>query len=124
MSHARRTHARLREPIVKPRGSAIAQARTDRLMNRGEYLKQYEGCSDKGEGYGESLAVLDGTDEHAHGDGEHRRQDSSQQQSRPPSSGQGGIGLRKHREQLPFLALGQSPEHTSNSATEPARQRL
>ena len=40
--HARRAHAGLGEPVVEPRGSAVAEVGADRLMNRAEHLKQHE----------------------------------------------------------------------------------
>ncbi len=59
-------------------------------MNRTEHLKQHEDRAGKRERAGESIAALHDADEHAHRDGERRRQDT---------------------EELPFLALSQSLEH-------------
>ena len=52
-----------------------------------------------------------GADEHAHRDGEDRRQDPSQQKGRPPSGGEARVRFRQDAEELPFLTLGQSLKH-------------
>ena len=111
MPHARRAHAGLGEPVVEPCRSAVAEVGADRLMNRAEHLKQHEDRAGKRQRTGERMAALHGADEHAHGDPERRRQDSSQQEGRPPGGGEAGVRLRQDAEELPFLALGESLEH-------------
>ena len=90
MPHARRAHAGLGQPVVEPRGGTVAQVRADRLMNRAEHLKQHEDRAGKRQRTGQRIAALHRADQHAHRDREHRRQDPSQQQGRPPGDGEAG----------------------------------
>ncbi len=62
---------------VEPCGGAVTEVGADRLMNRAEHLKQHEDRAGKCEGTGERIAALHGAYEHAHRDGERRRQDPS-----------------------------------------------
>ncbi len=105
--HARRAHAGFGQPVVEPCGGAVAEIGADRLMNRAEHLQQHEDRAGKGERTGKRMAALHGADQHAHRDRERRRQDPSQQQSRPPGGGETQVRLRQDGEELPFLALGQ-----------------
>ena len=123
MSHAGWAHASLGQPIVEPRGRAVAETGTKGLMNRAEHLKEHEDRAGKRERTDERIAVLHGTDQHAHRDGKCRRQDSSEQEGRPPGGGQAGVSLRQDTEELPFLALGQELEHDC-ILPQPARGRL
>ncbi len=111
MAHARRAHAGLGEPVIEPRGSAVAEVGADRLMNRAEHLQQHEDRAGKRERTRERIAALHRADEHTHGDRERCRQDPSQQQGRPPSGGEARVCLRQDGEELPFLALDQSSKH-------------
>src|SRR5206468_8021589 len=52
--HARRAHAGLGEPIVKPCGSAVAEVGAYHLMNGAEHLKQHEDRAGKRERTGRS----------------------------------------------------------------------
>ena len=47
VAHARRTHARLGQPVVEPRRGAIAEVGADRLMDRREDLEQDEHDADE-----------------------------------------------------------------------------
>jgi len=109
--HARRTHTGFGEPVVEPRGRAIAEIRAYRLMNRAEHLKQHEDRAGKRKRAGERIAALHGADEHAHRNRERRRQGPSQQEGYPPSGGEAKIRLWQNAEELPFLALGQRLQH-------------
>ena len=94
MPHARQAHAGLGEPVVEPCGGAVAEIGRDRLMNRAEHLKQHEDRAGKHERAGEEIAALHGIDKHAHRDRDRRRQDPSQQEDRPPRSGDAGVCFR------------------------------
>ena len=111
MSHARRAHTGLGEPVVEPCGHAVSEVGAYGLMNRAKHLKQHEDHTGKCQGNGERMAALHGGDEHAHRYRECRRKNPSQQESRPPSGGQNRVRLRQDREELPLLAICQSLEH-------------
>ena len=97
MSHARRTHAGLGQPVVEPRGGPVAEVGADRLVNRREHLEQDEHGADEGERTGEAVAVLHGADEHAHRDGEHRRQHAAQDEHDPPGDGEQAVAPSAER---------------------------
>ena len=111
--HAGRAHAGLGEPVIEPCGSAIAKVGAERLMNRAEHLQQHEDRAGECERTGQRIAVLHRAHQHAHRDGECRRQYPSKNKDRPPSGRQAGVRLRQDGEELPFLALGQWLEHHS-----------
>ena len=67
---------------------------------------------------------MHGADEHAHRDRKRCGQDPSQQEGRPPGSGEAGVRLRQDAEELPFLALGQSLEHDRILPQNPGAYRL
>jgi len=110
--HAGRAHAGFGEPVVEPGRGAVAKVGANRLMNRAQHLKQHEDGAGEGQRTGEGLATLHGGDEHAHGDGEGRREGASEQEGRPPGGGKAGVRFRQDGEELPFLALGEPLEHT------------
>jgi hypothetical protein len=111
VTHAGRAHAGLGEPVVQPRGGAVAEVGADRLMNRAEDLKQHEDRAGKRERTDERITALHGANEHAHRDRERRRQDAPQQEGHPPGGGEPDGRLRQDGEELPFLALGQTLKH-------------
>ena len=113
MTHPGRAHARLGQPVVEPGRRAIAEVGADRLMDRREHLQQHEDHPGEGERAGEAGAALDGRHEHAHGDGEHRRQHAAQHEDDPPHHGQRTVGLRQRREELPLVAGAQPPERSN-----------
>ncbi len=90
MSHAGRAHAGFGEPVIEPRGGAVAQVGAERLVDGAEHLQQDEDDADKRQRAGERVPALHGADQHAHGDRKRSRQDAAQQQHRPPAGGQAG----------------------------------
>ena len=54
MSHAGRPHARLRQPIVQPRGRPIAEVGAERLVDRRQRLQQHEHHADERQRPGEA----------------------------------------------------------------------
>ncbi len=111
MPNARRAHAGLGEPVVEPGGGAIAQVGAECLMNGAEHLQEHKDRARKGQRPGQRMALLHRAHQHAHGNGEGRRQDAAQQQHRPPASRQTRIRLGQHGEKLPFLARRQRLQH-------------
>ena len=95
-----------------PGGRAVAQIGAQRLMNRTEYLKEDENCTDKGERTREGMAVLHCTDENTHGNGESRRQRAPEQQGKPPREGKAWGCFRQDAEEFPLLAFGQTLPHS------------
>src|SRR5438874_3575539 len=114
MAHARRAHARSREPVVQPRGRAIAEIGADGLMHRAEDLEQDEYGARKRERTREAAAPLNGADEDAHRDAKDRREDASQHERDPPDPRQRTIGPRQDAEERPFLAAPQALDHERN----------
>ena len=112
MTHAGRANAGFGEPVVEPSCRAVAQIGAQRLMNRAEYLKEDENCTDKGERTTEGIAVLYCTDQNTHGNGESRRQRASKQQGKKPREGKARGSLGQDAEEFPFFAFGQSPQHS------------
>ena len=111
MPNARRAHAGFGEPVVEPRGGAVAQVGAECLMNGAEHLQEHKDRARKGERSGQRMAMLHRAHQHAHGNRERRRQDAAQQQHRPPGRGQTRIRLGQHGEELPFLARRQRLQH-------------
>src|SRR5262249_39081479 len=60
----------------------------------------------------ESLAVLHGRYEHAHGDRKHRGQHAAQDQNHPPDHCEKRVGLRQDGKELPLLACTQTIKHS------------
>ena len=104
---AGRAHAGFGQPVVEPGRGAVAEVGAERLVNRAEHLQQDEDRAGKGQRAGERVAALHGADQHAHGDGERRRQDAAQQQHRPPARSQSRSRFGQDGEELPFLARRQ-----------------
>ncbi len=71
--YARRANASLREPVIQPRRSAVAEIGADRCVNWREHLKQHEHQPNKRKRASETGSVLDCIDQHAHRDRERRR---------------------------------------------------
>ena len=115
MPDARRAHAGLGEPVVEPGGGAVAEVGADRLVNGAQHLQQHKDRAGKGQRSGERMAVLHRADQHAHGNGEGRRQDAAQQQHRPPGRSQPRRRLGQDGEELPFLAGRQVAASTAHS---------
>ena len=107
-SHARRTHARLGQAVVEPRGGAVAEVGADRLMDRRQHLEQDEDRADQRERTGEPVAALHRADERAHRDGEDGGQHAAQHEHAPPGQRPAAVGLRQDREELPFVAFAQT----------------
>ena len=107
MPHARREGGRVRQPVVQPRGEAIAEVGAERLVDRSQALQQDEDRAGKGEGPGQRRPALHGADEHAHRDAERGRQHPARDQHGPPSDREPSIRLREHAEKLPFLPIAQ-----------------
>ncbi len=105
MAHAGWPHACLGEPIVEPGGGAIAEVGANHGMDRGEHLEQHEPRAGEGERRRQIIMALDRANEHAHGDGEGRRQHSAQGQHEPPRACEGAIGLREDAEELPLFPI-------------------
>ena len=69
-------------------------------MNRRQHLQQDEDDADEGERAGEAVAALHRADEHAHRDGEDRRQHAAQHEHDPPGDREAAVGLRQDGEEL------------------------
>jgi hypothetical protein len=121
VTHARRTHTGLGEPVIQPRGRAVAEVGARRLMDRAQHLKQHEHSAGKPERAGEHVAALHGADEHAHRDRERRRQEAPEEEDDPPGGGETGGRLRQDGEELPFFAVGQAGEHDRILPENPSR---
>ena len=116
VAHARRADARVGQPVVEPRRGAVAEIRADRLMDRGQHLKEDEDDADEDERHREAPAVVDRADEHAGGDREHRGQRAAQEEHEPPAPGEDRVRFGQDREELPFLALTQSSKHLASAS--------
>jgi hypothetical protein len=107
VAHSGRANTGVGQFVVQPGGGAAAQVGADSLVERRKHLEQHEHHPDQSQGRGQRLATPDRAHEHAHGDGEHRRERAAQQEHGPPRDRQRGIGLREDGEELP---LGACPE--------------
>src|SRR4029077_14799360 len=99
-------------PVVQERRRAITEVVTDRRLNRRQYLQQDEDDADHDQRACETIAALYGSHQQAHGDGEERRQDSVQEDDRPPRERERAVGLRQRREEFPLLPLTQTLKHS------------
>ncbi len=97
--------ARLGQPVVEPGRGAVAEVGADRLMDRREHLEQDEHDARSTSGPARLCACLHRADEHAHGDGEDRRQHAAQDEDDPPRDGERAVGLRQDAEELPLLRV-------------------
>ena len=64
VAHARRTDARLGQPVVEPGRRAVAEVGAHRLVDRREHLQQDEHHADEGERTGQAAAFLHDRDSH------------------------------------------------------------
>ncbi len=115
VSHARRTHAGLGQPIVEPGGRAVAEVGAGRRVQRPQHLQQHEQHAHQGERPGQAAALLHDGDEPAHRNREGRRQHAAEHEQHPPEDGQRRVRLRQHREELPLVALAQSCQHSAKT---------
>ena len=88
-----------------------------------EHLQQNEDDAGERERARQRIAALHGCDEHAHGDGEHRRQRAAQDEHDPPGDRETAIGLRKDAEELPLVPRAQALNHVSPPAFRVATQK-
>ena len=113
VTHARRAHARVGQPVVEPGGGAIAEVRADRLVDRSQHLEQHENDAAERDRAREAVTPLHRADERAHGDRKRRGQRTSQHEDDPPDNREGAVGLRQHAEKLPLVTLTQATEQWS-----------
>ena len=111
MTHTGRPDAREGESIVEPCRRAAAQIRADGVMNRCENLKQHEHGSGKREGRGQVVVPLHRGDEHTYRDREQDRQQSAEDEQRPPGNRQWPIGLEQNPRECPFVTRAQALDH-------------
>ncbi len=69
MSDAWGAHAGLGQAVIEPRGGAIAEVGAHRLVDRVQHLQQHKNRAGKGQRPGQSMSLLYGADQHAHGNG-------------------------------------------------------
>ena len=93
-------------------------------MDRVENLEQNEHAAREGERSAKAVAALDGADEHAHGDREHRGQHAAQDEHDPPRDRQKAVRLRQDAEENPFLSRGQLSDHGKSVSSTVGRLRL
>ena len=101
--------ARDGEAIEQPGRHPAPQVGAHGLVHGREHLEQHEADTDEGDGAGDGVVVLDLTDQHPHGDGEHRREHAAQQEDHPPRGREGRVGPGQRGEELPLLAVPQAP---------------
>ena len=111
MSHARRPDARLGQPVVEPRGGAVAEIGAHGLVNRREHLEQDEHRADEGERTGEAGAVLDRARRAHPWRWRTPRAARLAERARPTRRRRAGDRLRQHAEELPLVALAQTLQH-------------
>jgi hypothetical protein len=84
-------------------------------MQRRHDLEQHEHRADDGQRSGQAVAALDGANQHAHRDPEHRWQNAAKQEQRPPGEGNRIASLGQGREERPFLPLAKNASAPAHS---------
>ena len=118
MAHAQRADARLRQPVVQPGSRTVAKIRAHRLVDWCEHLEQDKNNARQGQRSTQILPSLYSANQNAHRDAKHSRQDSAQQQDRPPQSRKSRVSFWQDPEKDPLIPaadIRQGRKHQKNN---------